>query len=79
MEERSFNRGRRIGLVVGLLFALSVASISLPTPVTGATTVCGHLTGVNVWAASAGPFYMTCDVEVDQGRALKSRPGSWSL
>lgn len=66
---------RLAALASGLLLALAVGSVLVPPKVAAATTVCGHLTGTNVWTAAGGPYYMVCTVEVDQGASLEIQAG----
>src|SRR5437867_3857194 len=75
MDKRTRTRARRRLVVIGLLFAFATSALVLPPRVAGATTVCGHLTGANVWPAAGNPYYMTCTVTVDAGASLEIQAG----
>lgn len=74
MGLRVRSSARLIALASSLFLALTVGSVLVP-PKAAATTVCGHLTGMNVWTAAEGPYYMVCTVEVDQGASLEIQAG----
>lgn len=65
----------RLGIVIALL-AASLAGLSYgPDRASAATVVCGTLTGSTTWTAAGNPFYVTCDVTVEQGASLTVQAG----
>lgn len=75
MSARALAGFRSAAVALGALLTLTAGFGILAPRAAGATVVCGHLTGTNVWTAAGSPYYMTCHVVVDPGASLRIEAG----
>ena len=75
MEAHGRSRALRLGIAI-VLVAASLALIAYtPARVSAATVVCGTISGPTTWTAAGNPYYVTCDVTVEQNASLAIQAG----